>query len=208
MNLPNKITLTRIFLAIIVLIILVFPFYEIGFNWPSYLIDGRIMVDFKYILCGILFTIACITDWLDGWYARKYNMVTDFGKTMDAIADKVLVNGTLIILAFYGFLPVIIPVIIISRDVVTDAIKMVAGSKGNVVPASNMAKLKTIFMMVGLILVLFYNLPTYFIGSVLSIGWLKTLALGHYLVFAATVLSVFSGFQYYQVNKDFLHDKL
>jgi len=199
MNLPNKITMVRIFLAVIVLIILVFPFHEIGFTWPTYLIGGRILVDLKYIVCGVLFAIACITDGLDGWYARKYNMVTDFGKTMDAIADKVLVNGVLIVLAFDGFLPVIIPVIIISRDVFTDSIKMVAGSKGNVVPASFWAKIKTIFMMVGVVMVLFYNIPTSLIG--------EGFALGNYLIFIATILSVFSGVQYYQANKEFLFEK-
>ena len=199
MNLPNKITLGRIFLAVIILLILVFPFHEVGFTWPRYMIEGRIMVDLKYIVCGILFTIACLTDYLDGSIARKYNLVTDFGKTMDAIADKVLVNGVLIVLAFYHFIPVIIPVIIISRDTFTDSIKMIAGSKGNVVPASFLAKIKTIFMMVGIIFVLFHNLPFALLG--------EGIALGNYLIFIATILSVFSGAQYYQANKEHLFEK-
>ena len=198
MNLPNKITLARVFLAITVLFILIFPFHEVGFSWPRYLIAGRILVDLRYIVCGVLFVIAAITDYLDGYIARTRNIVTNFGKVMDAIADKILVNGLLIILAFDGFLPVIIPVVVITRDIITDSIKSLAGSKGSTVPASLLGKIKTIFMLVGISLVLFYNFP----ASLLGTGF----ALGNYLIFIATVLSVFSGVQYYQANKKFIYD--
>ena len=197
MNLANRITMGRLVLAGIILLILVFPFHQIGFTWPTFLIEGGILIDTKYILCGVLFTIAAITDFLDGNIARSRGEVTDFGKVMDAIADKVLVNGVLIVLAIEGFIPVIVPVIIISRDTVTDSIKMIAGSKGPAIPASFLAKIKTIFMLVGIALVLFYNLP----------ASLFNFAIGNYLILIATVLSVYSGIQYYTVNKEFLNDK-
>ena len=98
MKLPNKITMARIILSIIVLILLIFPLDSVGINVPKIIIDGKIQVNIKYIICGVLFLIGSLTDFLDGHIARKYNMVTDFGKVMDAIADKILVNGVIIIL--------------------------------------------------------------------------------------------------------------
>ncbi len=198
MNLPNKITMCRIVLAVIVLLLLMFPYGAIGVNVPVYQITGNITLKLNYIVAGVLFIIASVTDFLDGNIARKNNLVTDFGKVMDAIADKVLVNGVLMILAYNGDIPLVIPVIIITRDTVVDSIKMVAGSKGNVVAASIWGKLKTICMMVGLCLVFFSNLPFEFIG----------IRLDYILLIIATVLSIYSGIQYFIVNKQyFLEDK-
>ena len=157
MNLPNKITLGRIILSIIILIIMMFPFHDVGYDFPTYLVAGRVTVNLKYIICGILFMIASFTDFLDGNIARKRNIVTDLGKVMDAIADKILVNGLLILLAYNRDISVIVPVVIITRDIFVDSIKMVSGSKGKVVAASIAGKIKTACMMVGLTLVLFSN---------------------------------------------------
>ncbi|MDD4795214.1 MAG: CDP-diacylglycerol--glycerol-3-phosphate 3-phosphatidyltransferase [Bacilli bacterium] len=194
MNLPNKITIGRMILAVIVIILLVFPFYQIGVEFPKYLVAGKIIIDLKYIIAGILFIIASITDFLDGSIARKCNIVTDFGKVMDAIADKVLVNGVLIALAYDGLLPVIVPIVIVTRDIAVDSIKMVAGSKNAAVGASIWGKVKTIFMMVGISMIFFSNLPLE----------LLNISLGNYLVFIATILSVFSGVQYFILNKKYL----
>ena len=112
MNLPNKITCVRLVVSVVVLLLLCLPWHEMKVEWPVYSIYGVENVNLKYIIAGVLFLIGSVTDFLDGHIARKYNMVTDFGKVMDAIADKVLVNGILIILAADGFIPVIIPVII------------------------------------------------------------------------------------------------
>lgn len=192
MNLPNKITVSRIILSIIVLLLLVFPLEKIGINVSTIVVNGTIQVDIKYIICGVLFLIASVTDFVDGHIARKYNMVTDFGKIMDAIADKILVNGVLIILACKGFVSVIIPVIVISRDMIVDSIKMVVGNKEGAVGASKAGKLKTICMMCGVTLMLFYNLPFELIG----------IRVADFLIILATVLSVISGVQYYLNYKD------
>lgn len=197
MNLPNKITVTRIAMAIIILILLIFPFSNINFSWPVYLVSGKISVNLKYIICGVLFMIASITDFLDGKIARERGIVTDFGKVMDAIADKILVNGVLIALAYDGFLPVLIPIVIITRDIAVDSIKMVAGSTGKAVGASLAGKIKTVFMMTGITLIFFYNLPFE----------LLNISLGTYLVYIATILSVYSGVQYFVVNKDLIKEK-
>ena len=111
---------------------------------------------------------------------------------MDAIADKILVNGLLIILAFNGFISIAIPVIIITRDTFVDAFKMASGNKGKVVAASFMGKAKTMCMMIGMALTMFYNLPFELIG----------INVAYALIIIATILSVISGVQYYFNTKD------
>lgn len=192
MNLPNKLTLGRIVLSLVILLLLGFPIYMLGYSWPEYLLGGKIVIKLNYILAGIFFVIASLTDMLDGKIARKYNMVTDFGKMMDAIADKILVNGVLILLAYNHNIPVAVPVVVILRDTVVDAIKMASGNKGKVIAASSAGKVKTACMMVGLTLVLFSNIPFEFFG----------IGVGKGLVLLATCLSLYSGMEYYIVNKD------
>ena len=200
MNLPNKITCVRLVMSAIVLIVLCMPWSSIGVEFPVYNVFGVENVDLKYIICGVLFMIGSVTDFLDGYIARKYNLVTDFGKVMDAIADKVLVNGVLIILAYDKFIPLIVPVIIITRDIVVDSIKMASGSKGKVVAASWPGKIKTICMMIGVTLVFFYNMPFAFIGKGIRIDYL--------FVYIATIMSVVSACQYYLANKDFIFTEM
>lgn len=194
MNLPNKITVTRILLSILTLIFLVLPWYQFGIHFPMLTFMGKVVVDSKYIIAGVLFAIASFTDFLDGYLARSKNMVTDFGKVMDAIADKILVNGVLIILAHNGFISIIVPIIIITRDTFVDSIKMVSGSKGKVIAASMMGKAKTICMMIGVTFMLFYNLPFELIH----------LPLADILIVAACLLSVISGCEYYFSAKELL----
>jgi CDP-diacylglycerol--glycerol-3-phosphate 3-phosphatidyltransferase len=196
MNLPNKITMARIVLSILLIVFLIFPFDLCGIELPKYLI-GKVTLELKYIIGGVIFLIASLTDSLDGHIARSRNLVTDFGKVMDAIADKMLVNGILIVLACNGMISVVVPVIIITRDIAVDSIKMVAGQSGHAVGASILGKLKTICMMSGLTLVFFGNLPFELIGIQVAKG----------LVYAATILSIVSGIQYYSVNKDAFKEK-
>lgn len=197
MNLPNKLTITRIILSLIIIFILLFPFDAAGITIPKLFINEAIVINIKYIIAGILFCIAAITDFLDGYIARKYNLVTDFGKMIDAIADKILVNSVLIILASTGFIHPIIPVIVIVRDSVVNAIKMVAGSKGNVVAAIKSGKIKTICLMLGIILTLFYNLPFE----------LWNFRVSDFLLIIAAVLSLVSCYQYYDLNKKYIFDE-
>ena len=202
MNLPNKITCVRLVISVIVLIILLVPWPQIKpmhFLIDNYPIYG-LSVQLKYIIAGVLFLIGSVTDFLDGYIARKYNLVTDFGKVMDAIADKVLVNGVLIILAYDKRIPLSVPVIIITRDIVVDSIKMASGAKGKVVAASWPGKIKTVCMMIGLTLVFFYNMPFAFIGNGIAIDYL--------FIFVATIMSIISGVQYYLVNKDFIFSEI
>lgn len=196
MNLPNKITLIRIFLTCLVVIILLFPFDAVGLTATKLFINEAMVVDLRYFIAGALFIIASLTDFLDGYIARKYKMVTDLGKMLDAIADKFLVNSVLIILASQGLIHPIIPVIVVTRDTVVDIIKMIVGAKKEVVAAILSGKVKTIFMMLGITLTLFNNLPFELINIKVS----------DVLLIIATVLSVYSGIQYYQQNKKVLFD--
>ena len=200
MNLPNKLTISRIVMSILIIIILLGGDYIgglFGFEIPKLFINETIVVDLKYIIAGFLFIAASLTDFLDGYIARKYNLITDFGKLMDAIADKILVNSVLIILAAQGFIHPIIPVVVILRDSVVNSIKMLAASKGKVVAAIKSGKLKTACLMVGIVLTLFYNLP-FEVWNV---------SVADVLLLIATVLSVVSGVQYYTLNKHIIMDK-
>lgn len=197
MNLPNKITMARIYLSIFLLVLLIFPFDLCNFYFPNFIVFGRITMNLKYLIAGGIFLVASITDSLDGYIARSRNLVTDFGKVMDAIADKVLVNGVLIALACNGTISVAIPIVIVTRDIFVDSIKMVVGSKGKAVGASILGKLKTICMMSGITLTFFYNLPCELINFDLANG----------LLYLATILSIMSGIQYYLVNKEVFKDR-
>lgn len=198
MNLPNKITVGRMVISVAVLILLLLPWSQLGINFPVYTIDGNIIVSLKILIAGGLFVIGSVTDFLDGHIARSRGIVTDFGKVMDAIADKILVNGVLIILAYEGMISIIIPVVIITRDTIVDSCKMISGNKGKVVAASIMGKLKTICMMVGLSLTMFYNLPFEMFG----------IPVARVLLILATILSVVSGIQYFNNSKElFMNDK-
>lgn len=197
MNLPNRITLARILLAVIIIVILVLPFDMLGIKVPQFFINEKLVIDLRYIMAGTLFIIASLTDFVDGHIARSRNLVTDFGKMIDAIADKVLVNSILIILAATGDIHPIIPVIIVVRDSVVNSIKMIAGSKGKVVAAIKSGKLKTACLMTGIALTLFYNIPFEFIN----------LRVADFLLFIATILSIYSGIQYYVMNKDLIFEE-
>ncbi len=200
MNLPNKLTLFRIILSIVIIIILLGGSYTtslFGFEIPKLFINETIVIDMKYIISGVLFIIASLTDFLDGYIARKYNLITDFGKLMDAIADKVLVNSMLIILSAQGFIHPIVPVVIVIRDIVVNSIKMLAASKGKVVAAIKSGKVKTACLMLGIILTFFYNLPFE----------LWNISVAKVLLFIATILSIISGVQYYNLNKYLIKEK-
>ena len=197
MNLPTKLTMSRLFLTIVIILLFLFPFNQMGISFPSYAltINNEILeIDSIYIISGILFIIASFTDFLDGKIARTKNLVTDYGKFLDAIADKVLVNSVLIILATSGFIHPLIPVIIVCRDTFVNTIKMIAGNKGKVVAAIKSGKLKTICMMIGISLTLFYNLPFE----------LWNLRISDVFLYVACILSVVSAVQYYNLNKKYI----
>lgn len=190
MNLPNKLTITRIILTILIIIFCLFPFYSLNIYFPKFNIAG-LVVDSTYLIAGVIYIIAALTDYFDGMIARRDNLITDIGKLLDAIADKVLVNSVLIIFAVNGFLPSFVPIIYIFRDEVVNALKMDALRKGKVVAAIKSGKIKTASMMIGLALMFFYNLPFELIN----------LKVADFLIYFAVIMSVVSGIEYYNLWK-------
>lgn len=197
MNLPNKLTVSRIVLSFIIIFVLLFPFESIGVNIDDLYIAEKISINPKYLVAGVLFIIASLTDYFDGKIARKYNLITDFGKLVDAIADKVLVNSVLIILSSLRFINPIIPVVIVLRDIVVNAIKMEAASRGRVVAAIKSGKIKTAALMIGTTLIFFNNLPFELIN----------LRVADFLLYFAAIMSIISMVQYYTMNKSLIFDQ-
>lgn len=192
MNLPTKLTVTRIILSIILVIIMVFPFEEIGIDVP--VLRFGIDLSVKYVVCCLLFVVASVTDFFDGYLARKNNQVTDLGKMLDAIADKILVNPVLIIFAAEGMISPIVPVVVVSRDIVVDAIKMQAATRGKVIAAISSGKIKTASLMIGMTLLFISDVPFIFANIRLDL----------LLIYFATLMSIVSMFEYFSLNKKIL----
>ena len=138
MNLPNKLTVCRV-------ILIPFFFFFFLFDPAS--------VSFKWIALGI-FVIASLTDMLDGKIARKYNLITDFGKFMDPLADKLLVCSAMIGLIELGRIPSWIVIVIIAREFVISGFRLIASDNGRVIAASYWGKFKTTFQMIMVILMI------------------------------------------------------
>ncbi len=197
MNLPNKLTVTRLVLSLFIIALLCIPFYSLGIEIPDGPKIEGIVLHWDYIIAGVIFIIASLTDFLDGHIARKRGLVTNTGKMLDAIADKVLVNSVLIILASKGEIEAIIPVVIVVRDIIVNAIKMEAASKGKVVAAIGSGKIKTAALMVGIVLVFFGNMPFELLHYNVA----------EFLLIFATVMSIVSMIQYYKINKKLIIDE-
>ena len=192
MKLPNRISFSRIIISIIIIIILLFPFDSAGLTTHKIFINEAIVVDIKNIIVAVLFMIGAATDFFDGYYAKKYNCSTDFGKMIDAIADKILIDSTLILLATIGFIHPVIAVIVLVRDIAVDSIKRYAASKGIIIGSIKLAKIKTILFMVAITMTLLYNLPFE----------LWNLKISDILLVIATTMSIISGFEYYKYIKE------
>lgn len=192
MNTPTKLTILRIVLSVVIIVLLIFPFDMMGINFP--VIRTAIDMDTKYVVAGIIFIFASVTDFFDGYLARKNNEVTNTGKMLDAIADKILVNPILIIFAADGLLSPIVPVVIITRDIIVNSIKMEAASQGKVIAAINSGKIKTATLMIGMVLLFFSNMPFELLGVRIDL----------FFIYFATIMSLVSLFQYYKYNKNII----
>lgn len=179
MNLPNKLTLFRVVLIPFFVFFLLAPYFE-GYG--------------NYIAVAI-FIVASITDFLDGKIARKYNLVTNFGKFMDPLADKLLVCSALICLIQLELIPAWVVIIIIAREFIISGFRLVASDNGVVIAASYWGKFKTVFQMLTVI-VLILNIP----NKVFTI-------LGTVLIYVSLALTVISLIDYIAKNKDVLKDQ-
>lgn len=198
MNLPNKITLIRIAL-IPVFMIFAFPYPEFlqGIDLPVL----AFFVKYSDIFALALFVIAASTDALDGHIARKYNLVTDFGKFLDPIADKLLVTAALLALMCVDSTYAWATMIILIREFVVTGLRLVAGTKGIVIAAGNLGKLKTVFQTAALSVLLAAPVFPAKIASVVYI-------IGDVLMALAVILTIVSGIEYlYKNRKVFLESK-
>ena len=181
MNLPNKLTILRTIMIPVFLIFLYIP--GLGMTGD--------------VLAAAIFVLASFTDLLDGKIARKYNLVTNFGKFMDPLADKLLVCSALIALVDLNRIPAWVVIIIIAREFIISGFRLIASDNGVVIAASYWGKFKTTFQML-MVIVIIFNIN-------LQLGWLNIL--GTILIYVALVLTVVSLIDYIAKNKDVLKDQ-
>lgn len=196
MNIPTKITTARIVLVVCLLsFLLVFDFLPESVYQPIYFGQNG-SINLVYFIAMIVFVIASCTDFVDGYLARKWHQVTDLGKFLDPVADKLLVNSILIYLAISHYDNISIPtfaiIIMIARDLVVDALRFVAASKGIVLAANIFGKLKTVFQMVSIPVVLLNGWPF----SYFDYGWNSYFRIANILIYLATLMSFLSGVIY------------
>ncbi len=184
-NLPNQITVIRMFIVGIIVLVALFPYASLGWNIPVYQIFGRDYSLTRIIIFG-LFAIGSFSDFLDGNIARKRGIVSVFGKFLDPIADKLLVNVLYMILSSWGEIPIIIVIIFIVRDTVVDAIRLLAMDQKVVIAASKWGKAKTVLQMVAMLAMLIY------------------IPYAIWLVYLAGLISLISGIDYFVKNRHFL----
>lgn len=186
MNLPNKISLFRVCLVPVLVLLHVFPYEQVGIVVPTYRVGG-IYLSLISIISVIIFAVASFSDYVDGNIARKRNLITSFGKFLDPIADKLLVNTCFILLAMDARVSVVAVIIMIWRDTIVDGIRMMASQKGIVMAAGIWGKLKTVLQMVAIVVCFLNNIPFAFMG----------IPMDEILVWAACIVSVFSGVTYF-----------
>lgn len=209
-NIPTKITILRILLVLALLVFLLV--WAIGgefYQWVSPTVPGTPITVVGLVSC-VVFIVASATDALDGYLARKWKQVTDLGKFLDPIADKMLVNSSLIFFAIpWSFLsnslriPAFCVILMVLRDLVVDTMRFVAASKGVVVSANIFGKLKTIFQMIALPIVMLNGWPF----SYFDAQWSPYCRIATILVYLATAMSLLSGAIYVIQNKNVLKEE-
>lgn len=184
MNLANRITVARIILMPIVVALLLMPFPL--FTLPT---PGRALTGGQLLSTGI-FVIATASDGLDGYIARKRNMITNFGKFLDPLADKLLIGSVLIALISLGEVPAWVAIVVISREFAVTGLRLVAADAGVVIAAGALGKWKTRLQVVGVTAVMLGNYPFVYIG----------VPVATILLYAAVVMTVVSGADYFVKN--------
>lgn len=178
LNLPNILTMVRIAAIPLLCILLLSPEREAGF-WAA-----------------ALFAAASVTDWLDGYLARRMGIITVFGKFLDPIADKLIVMSALIMILPFGRVPAWMVLVILGREIIITGLRGIASTEGIVIPASNLGKFKTIFQLVAIIgLLLHYDYQWFFsIDHPLLVVNMHNV--GMFYLWIATVITIWSGVDY------------
>lgn len=190
MNLPNKITVSRILLIPIFLIIMLVPFH-----WGNMQLLG-VSLPVTHFIGALIFILAATTDWIDGHLARKYNLVTNMGKFLDPLADKLLVSAALIVLVELNYTPSWIVIVIISREFAVTGLRLLLAGEGEVVAANMLGKIKTWTQIIAISSLLLHNI----IFASFSFRF-DLLALWVSLIF-----TIWSGWDYFAKNSHIFKD--
>lgn len=178
LNLPNILTMMRIAAIPLLAALLLSPSQPSGF-WAA-----------------VVFALASITDWLDGYLARRMGIVTVFGKFLDPIADKMIVMAAMVMILPFGRVPAWMVLVILGREIIITGLRGIASSEGIVIPASNLGKFKTIFQIVAILgLVLHYDY-NWFFGIAHPLLTVNMHNVGMFYLWIATVLTIWSGVDY------------
>lgn len=192
MNLPNKITVLRILMIPVFLVIML-----ADFNWGDLNVLGTIMPA-AHFWGAMLFIVASTTDWIDGYYARKLNMVTNLGKFLDPLADKLLVSAALIVLVDFNLAASWIVIVIISREFAVTGLRLILAGEGEVVAANMLGKIKTWAQIVAIAALLLHNAPFEAAG----------IPFADFALWIAMIFTVWSGWDYFYLNRGvFKHSK-
>ena len=205
MNTPTKITTARIALIVLLLVTLFVLSVIPNLSVPTL---GNTGINLVHLIVCVVFLVACFTDYLDGYLARKNNQVTDLGKFLDPVADKLLINSMVIFLALPAFFApyateqIIIfngwcAILLVLRDIVVDALRFIAAQKNVVIAANIFGKAKTVLEMVAIVMVLLNGFPF----SYFDAGWPAGLHIADFFVYLCTLVSIISGVIYVYQNR-------
>jgi CDP-diacylglycerol--glycerol-3-phosphate 3-phosphatidyltransferase len=202
MNLPNRLTMARICLIPLIIFIPLIPIFNSIVLFGDVSLNTHVTLENLIVL--FVFIVASFTDYLDGHIARKRNLVTDFGKFMDPLADKLLVLAALIVLLergrmeAFGFSLGFVVTLILAREFLVTGIRLIAASEHLVIAASKMGKLKTVSQMTLIIILLLNGYPFTWLGSLAQDIVSLT------LITLAGGLTIISGFDYFWKNKNII----
>ena len=202
MNLPNKLTITRLVLVVV--------FALFAFPYPAVveeLVDGTIFDIVRPYIALVIYIVASITDAVDGHIARRDNLITDFGKFLDPIADKLLVSAALLALCNVSIMYLWATLIILAREFVVSGIRMLAASKGNVIAAGKLGKLKMVFQTIAIITLFVAGIVPTSLWSGFELIQSIVYILGNVIMVAAVVLTIVSGVEYVYKNRELLKVK-
>ncbi len=184
MNIPNKITVSRICLIPLFVIVILFDF-----GGTIRLLGAEMPLN--HLVGALIFIIASTTDWIDGYYARKYNLVTTLGKFLDPLADKLLVSAAFIILVELGMAPSWVIIIILSREFAVTGLRAILAGEGEIVAASQLGKIKTWAQIVAISSLLLHNTIFALIGIPFDMITL----------YIALIFTIWSGWEYFYLNR-------
>ena len=191
MNLPNQLTIGRLFLTALFVAVM---------SIPDQLLKSVHLLDYRITIATLFFLIASLTDFLDGYIARKLNLVTDFGKLMDPLVDKILTSAVFIILSKEDMIPAWITITIISREFLVTGLRLLASNQGKVLSADSLGKWKTTSQII---------VASYFLTILGSnepiLKYLKSInqpMFGDLLIIICTTITVISGWSYLSKNRE------